>query len=207
MADQEREIFLPQGHEFQSVVGYRDWSRMPSVVARQTNALLDLLHQNALPNLGPARYYLGKYTLEYLKRAEGGSGILYDNKGFLKEGIDLEVREAATHAYVVFGHLPDMVQSPFVPKGFSRRGMLRAPETRDEFLNRIKELKIGLWNVIAGEVAPQATLEAYPPLMRTFGFFKVGGDLPIRLSDSERVIDQIEREKFNDFLGGMNVSL
>ncbi len=54
---------------------------------------------------------------------------------------------------------------------------------------------------------PRATLEAVPSLLRTFGFFKVGGELPIKLSENQRKQDAIQREKFNDLLEGIDISL
>lgn len=207
MANYEKEIVLPRGHEFQALPGYREWERTPFVVARQTHTLLGLYYQGAIHRPGLARDYLHDYALTYLKDAEKGSDALYDETGVLIENIDLEVREAADHAFVAFAHIPDFVTSPWLPKGYSRRGELQPPQTRNEFLKRITELQVGLWQVVAGEMEPRATFEAYPSLARTYGFFRVGSELPIKLSEDERKQDQREREKFNDLLTGVDVSL
>lgn len=193
--------------EFQSVIGYRESEASPFVVVRQTNTLLGLFNQGAIRRPKLAKDYFCAYTFNYLKAAEEGSDGLYDADGCFIKDIDLEVREAAHHAFVVFTWMHDRAKSPFLPKGFSRRGMLAAPITHHQFLERIKELKVGIWNVVEGEVAPHATLEAYPPLLRVFNFFKVGSKLPIRFTISEKKQLEMEREKMNDLLGGIDTSL
>lgn len=207
MLDPEKGIIVPYRREVISYDESRDWSRKPMTVVRQTNTILDLVAHD-LPNLEPARDYLRDYTLGYLEDAGEGSDELFDPQGIIREDIDVEVREAAGHAFTVFGHLPDMTTSPFFPTGFIRRaGWLKAPETREQFLKRLRELKINIWRLAMREVEPGVIFESQAPLFRTVSFFKVGSELPIKLSDSERVQDQLEREKFNDFLGGMNVDI
>lgn len=175
MTDIEKGFSLPHRTEFQPVIGYREIEKSPPFVVRQTHTLLGLYYQGAIRNPEPARDYLQDYTLGYLKAAEVGSSILYDQLDqFTVQETDLETREAAHHAFIVLAHLPDKARSPFLPKGFSRRGMLKAPATREEFLAKITELKVCIWQVVIGEVAPRTTLEAYPPILRTFKFFEVG---------------------------------
>lgn len=207
MANYENEIVLPRGQAFQAVIGYRDPDRIPPLVARQTSTLLSLFHQGAIYKPDLAIDYLRGYALNYLNMAEKGVDAVYDRTSSSFEEFDVEVTEAADFAYVIFAHLPGLVKSPWLPNGFSRRGMLKAPETEKEFLGRIRELKIGIWQVVGGEMEPQTTLEAYPSLLRTFGFFKVGGELPIKLSEDERKMEAMGRERFNDLLGGIDVSL
>lgn len=185
--------------EFQPVIGYREIEKSPPLVVRQTYTLLGLYYQGAIRNPQPARDYLHDYTLEYLKAAKEGSYNLYDQIGQLAlQEIDLEIREAAHHAFVILAHLPDRSSSPYLPKGFSRRGMLRAPTTLNQFLARIRGLKVGIWQIAEGEVEPYATLEAYPPILRVFKFFEVGSSLPVRLTDDEKKQEQLEREKLSD---------
>lgn len=131
MTDIEKGFSLPHRTEFQPVIGYREIEKSPPIVVRQTHSLLGLYYQGAIRNPEPARDYLQDYTLRYLKAAEVGSSILYDQLDQLTvQEIDLETREAAHHAFIVLAHLPDKARSPFLPKGFSRRGMLKAPTTQ-----------------------------------------------------------------------------
>lgn len=167
--------------EFQTVIGYREFEASPPVVVRQTDTLLSLFHRGEILKPEFARGYLHGYTLNFLKAAEEGSSTLYDTKGHEFQNVDLEVREAARFAFVVFAWMHVRAKSPFLPQGFSRRGMLAAPATHSQFLERIRELKIGIWNVVEGGIEPLATLEASPRLLRVFKFFEVGSNLPIRL--------------------------
>ena len=206
MSEAERGLIIPAQPEIDSRVEYRDWARSPMTIVRQTHAILGLVMSD-IPNVGPAREYLHDYTLGYLRNAEAGADELFDQRGFVQPDLDPEVREAPGHAFTVFGYLPDMTKSRFLPMGFSRRGMLGAPQTRSEFLKRLNELKANIWRIADRQVNPQVIFESDRPLLRTVNFFRVGSELPIHLSDSEHVQDQLEREKFNDFLGGMNIDL
>lgn len=134
-------------------------------------------------------------------------GTIYNRKGLIREDLDLETREIAHHAFIVFANLSDNLASRFLPNGFSKRGMLKAPETREDFLKRIEELKIGIWQVVEGKVEPRTTLEAYPRLLRTYGFFRVGSTLPIRMSEDEKKKEKMKIEEFNDLLKGIDISL
>lgn len=208
MTDIENGFCIPFREEFQPVIGYREIEKSPPLVVRQTHTLLGLFYQGAIRNPEPARHYFKDYTLGYLKAAEEGSPVLFDKTGpLIAQEIDLETREAASHAFVVLAHLPDEATSSFLPNGFSRRGMLAAPTTKDQFLARIKELKIGLWQIVDGNLSPHATLEADLPLLRVCKFFEVGSGLLVRLTADEREQEQLKREEFNDLLGGIDTSI
>ncbi len=196
MTNPERRISPSINQDFQPVIKYKDIEKSPIMVSKQTCQLLELFYQGAIHKPDLARDYFHDYTLSYLSQAEAGTDALYDGKGGVFKDLDLETREIAHHAFIVFANLPDNVKSPFLPNGFSRRGMLKAPETRKEFLKRIREIKIGIWQILEGEAEPGITLEAYPRLLRTYGFFKVGSKLPIKLSQDEKKKEQMEKEKF-----------
>lgn len=195
------------GQEFQPVIRYKNYEKSPAVIAAQTCTLLELYYQGAIHQPELAKDYFQNYTLFYLKKAEEGTDTLYDRKGAVYRELDLEVKEVSHHAFIVFAHLPDSMTSRFLPMGFSRKGMLRAPRTKDEFLKRVEEIKIGIWQTVEGDIEPRTTLEAYTPLLRTYGFFKVGSKLPIRMLEDEKKKERMEKEKFNDLLDGINVSL
>jgi len=211
MADIEKDFFVPHQSEFQPVIGYREMEKSPHFVVRQTHTLLGLYYQGVIRNSGnskPAKDYLHDFTLGYLEAAEEGSSTLCNQIGeIITSDIDLETREAAHYAFVVFAYLPDKARSPYLAKGFSRKGMLKAPTTQRQFLTRIKELRVVIQQVVAGEVKPHTTLEARPPVLRTFKFFEVGNELPVKLTNDEKKQEQLEREKFNDLLGGIDISL
>lgn len=208
MADMEKKIYSPQqSQEFQPIIKYKDAEKSPIMIASQTWTLLGLLHQGAIRKPELAKDYLHDYTFPYLNQAEKGCNTLFDRKGKVFEDIDLETKEAAHHAFIVFAHMPDQMTSAFLPMGFSRRiGMLKAPATKDEFLDKIEEIKIEVWRTADGRVNPGATLEAFPRLLRTYGFFRIGSMLPIKQTESEQKKEQIEKEKFEEFLKDVNVS-
>lgn len=211
MTDIEKVFPLPHHTEFQPVIGYKEIEKSPFFVVRQTYTLLGLYYQGvfqeAIRNSKLAEDYLHDYTLGYLEAAEEGSSTLYNQiGGIVTPDIDLETRGAAHYAFVVFAYLPDKARSPYLTKGFSRKGMLKAPTTQRQFVTRIRELRVSIQQVVKGKVKPHITLEAYPPLLRTFKFFEVGNELPVKLTDDEREQKELEREKINKLLDGIDIS-
>lgn len=87
MADNEKDFFVPHQPAFQPVIGYKENEKSPARVVRQTYTLLGLYYQGvlqeAIRNSKPAKDYLHDYTLGYLKAAEEGSYLLYDEAGQL----------------------------------------------------------------------------------------------------------------------------
>jgi len=184
--------------------------KSPLVVTCQTYKLLELHRAGLLLNKDTARTYFHDYTIDYLNKAEAGSEALFATKGktiFINEDLSLEDQETAHHAFIVFAHLPDNMTSQFLPMGFSRKGMLRAPDNRESFLEKITELKLGIWRIVSGEVDTGATLEAYPYLLRTYGFFKVGSKLQIKLEESQLQKKEREKENFNNLLKDVDIDL
>jgi hypothetical protein len=203
----ERKIIRPEPHEFQRVIKYKEFAKSPTMIVKQTNMLLELLYNGALVKTDYAKDYIHDYSFLYVRKAEEGADTIYDKKGEVSSDLNLETTETAHHAFVVFAHLPDKMTSNFLPDGFSRKGMVRAPETKDEFMGRLEELKVGLWQVLDGGVVAKATLEAHPRLLRTYGFFSVGSKLPIRESESEQKKLQMEKEKFEELIKDVKISL
>ena len=85
--------------------------------------------------------------------------------------------------------------------------MLRAPSTKKQFLKRVRELKVTLWQVVDGGMDSHATLETYPPFLRTFNFFEVGSRLPIQSAPDQREQDKLAKDKFDELLSGIDISL
>lgn len=203
MAEFERDFIIPPGSRFQPIISYREVEKAPPVIARQTHTLLDLLNQGAIKGLGSARDYLHDYTLKFLDTATIGSDMLYDRfRNSSGEIVDLESREAADYALVVFSCLPDRAKSPFLPMGFSRKGMLKPPITHGEFLLRIQELKVGVWQVVDGKTEPHSILETDPSLLRVHKFFEVGSNLAIK-EINQKEQQQSERWRINHLLDGI----
>lgn len=207
MASPEGGMSLGPNPEFQPKIQYNDVFRSPTIIARQADTLLKLLHKGAIPDSELAKDYLQKYTFSYLNQATVGAGTLFDKHGAIDKDLDLEIKEMAQHAYIVFSHLPDNMTSRFLPNGFSRRGMVRAPETKDEFVSRLEEIKLGIWEILDGRAEPPLTLETHPRLFRTFGFFDIGSKIPVKAPEDPKQKEQMEKDRFNALLKDINVSL
>ena len=199
-------------NEFQRTPKYEKPERSPFIVTGQTYGLLKLYHANALPNFSQGRDYLQDYTFPYLTTAEKTSDTVFDKTGAFKGNADLESREVASHAYIIFAWLPDMTRIPTVSAlkdGFSRRGMLRAPLTQREYKLRIRELKVELAKIATGITKPKQILRPKPSLLRTFVFFRVAAFLnpSFKLNAGEKELvekQQEERQNINNLLKGVS---
>lgn len=199
----ERRIrpILPRYVEFQPIVGYRDFARIPHVVVNQTDTLLWLFRQRAINKPGLARDYLHDYTIQCLVEAEHGCDVLFNPA--ISSIIDLEFREAASYTHVVFAWMHKFYRPPNLPDGLTGKEMLRAPRNKEEFLARVRELKLGLYRVAYQEA--KFTGDGDWPLLRTFAFFTAGSRLPINFPESERERLERQKEEFNQLLGDAKV--
>ena len=203
------EIKTSSSQEFSKRVYFYDPEKSPLLVASQTFTLLSLFRQQAIRKPDLAKDYFRDYTMNYLDRARDGSDIIYNKEGITPEIEDMAIKEASHHALVVFAHLHANLKSRFLPDGFSRRGILKAPETKDEFLRRIEEIKIGVWQIMETkfDFDDEIFLNARSLSLKAYGFFRVGSELPIKLPEDEKKKEQMEKEKFNDLLEGIDVRL
>lgn len=205
MTSPEGEMYSSAKREFQPVIKREDIASSPFAIVRQTYSLLELLYHGPMPDPDPARNYLQKYTLTYLKNAQEGMDTIYNNKGTVYKDWRPNISEAAHHAFIVFAFLPDRMTSRFLPNGFSRKGMLRAPETKEEFNDRLDEIKVGISQVVDGRIESQPTLFAHPRLLRTYGFFNVGSRLPIKVPADENKKQKMEN--LDRLLSGIDTTL
>ena len=177
--------------EFQPVPGYRDIARAPHVVVQQTNALLGLFKQSTIDDTTPAVDYLINYTIPYLSAAE---------RGQKEPSQDIEAREAAGFTFVIFAWMHFYGESKYLTMGFSRKGMLRAPGTTEEYFTRLRELRLELFKMTQSRTKSYSFPESDPSLLRTLTFFEVGSRLPLKFPESER-------EKFNRLLADLSIPL
>jgi len=193
--------------EFQSKPVYKEPERSPFVVVGQTYNILKLYAAN-LPNRSPAEEYLKNYTLAYIRTAEFNTDSIF-NSNNIPIKVDLESREAASHAYTVFGSIPELTTIPSIPalkNGFSKRGILRAPGTKEEYLSRTREIKVELARIVNGVTPPGDIMRtARFSLLRTLVFFRVGALLQpdFHFSPGEKEIldrQEEEREKINKMM-------
>lgn len=179
MVRTESEMLLP--HEQQIPRGHRRLEDYPGTqIAQQTHVLLNLIKDGRLRNPRSAKDFLEGETFDYLKAAQNGSLSLFNWRGILFEDVDLTIGDAAHHAFVVFAAIPDN-PPPFQSERdkILWRSKFEVPKTRDDFLWRLRELRVEVGKMAEGRVKPGTPFSDEPPLFRTFGFFKVASELPL----------------------------
>lgn len=182
----DRGLFL--GYEFQPAVRYRDPARAPFNVATQTANIIDNLYYDAYPNTGHAQQYLLGYTEPYLEAAEKGYHVVFEGRSPKSVSEEPEFVEALGHALVVVAHVPKVNFVDSITRMLSKRQNLRPPRTREEFLDRIRELQDQVGEIAYGHSHPRDMLFLRPPLLRTMAFFKVAKELPrIKMQEEEKI--------------------
>ncbi len=197
------------GH-FEPTPGWRDIENSPSEAVVQTSKYLDLYLNGPLNNPEIASHFLRDITFPYLTRTLQGlsaivnvsePGISLNWTGAVSHFTgreDVEDIEAAGYSLVVFSKMPDL-PSTVLPKGYSRRGFLRPPSTKQEFFARVEELRKTVYRIEKGQVIGCVDFELMHDvrLARTLAFFKTGALLPKILPDRDRlrfhkILDDIE---------------
>jgi hypothetical protein len=180
--------------KFEVKIRYEDYSRAPHVITRGTDHILKLIYRGTIPGeqISYSIDYIRKNTIPYLSSAYEGSKAVYKNPG--EAGIDKIKSEAASHANVIFGLIPEIAQSPFLTKGFAKKGVMEAPESEKEYRGRIGELMYQLRQITEYQ-KPFQTLETDWPRLRTYWFFRVAGMFPIHIPQYDlEIVEQIKRD-------------
>lgn len=220
---------------------FSEQDRMPFEVVQGTSAILNLYFGQALgrDSLPPAAAFIQRATKPYLNLA--GIGMLrniqsmgYSNEiaqyalqqtdvRHIYEQFGVEADQAFRHSIAVMGVLPDRAQSAFLPKGFSRRGMLRPPVSARGYLDRLHEMKSVLGAVAEGRIVLDRP-ENNMCVWRTKLYFDVASDLPMYLlndkdilTNADAMLEQIMREyndpnreeriRINQLLGDLEIDL
>lgn len=212
-------------HKFQEAIGYRNIAQSPLSVAQETALVLEIFFNEALNNTKPGMEYLAGSTLEYLYGAKKGflrnfpeidrtekitpqdrERLLTLARPFL-DYPDPEEDEAFRHSLVIFSVLPAMATSPYLPNGFSRRGLLAPPFTTTEYLTRLDELGEEVKKIIGGQTHPRTIIETSAPLIRTYSFFRVASNLPLHVELTPKEIEQRTKETVEKLLGDIQIDL
>lgn len=195
----------------------------PIVVSAQTGKNLDFYFSREFPDVRPFADFFEQNTLNYIGKVERGFRAVDDkvkemtpeeveevlrNGGLSTLNPDIESRAAFNHSVVVFSQIPEILKLPWFPVGFSRRGMMRPPATRTDFLFRIFELKDTMGDIASKKIAPSASaLESFS-LLRTYAFFKTSERIAVKVGPGRKEIRELDREiqgqqrkMFNDLLG------
>lgn len=208
---QERGIAIPEN--FKTLQELKDVDYSPIVVANQTYMVLALFAKNILSprgelslNVAFAKYYLERYTLPYINKAKKGSGNLFKHEPHAVT-VNTSLQEAAQHALVVFSYIPTWLHIGENEDPLSRNGIFWVPTTEDEFVEKIEEIGSEVEKIASGETTPKDTDKPTFPLLRTYAFFKVGAQLPFKISlEGEKAAQDKSRDYINNLLKDVEIA-
>lgn len=206
MGNPENPAFNLSRQEFETPPFYKDIDRAPKTVITQTDQIIGLSSAGIL-STDTTYNYLSTYTMPFLKSAQGGVGRVYSKEAAIVQLQSPEINEAADFTNVVFSWMHYFARSNYLPNGFSRGGVLRAPETSRKFIERIQEIKFGLAAVASGNKISEVSFLSNPIAFRTYSFFKVGSTMPLRFIESDRERKEHEEEILAKLLEGLDTNL
>ena len=206
MVNPENPAFALPWARFEANPTYKNLDRAPKTVVTQTDSIIELSNAGIL-SPGLTYNYLSTYTIPFLRSAAQGIGRVYSQDGATINTLSVEVNEAADFTNVVFSWMHYFARSQFLPNGFARRGVLRAPQTSKEFMGRLKEIKFQLSVVASGQKISGISFMANPQAFRTYTFFKVGSLIPLRFMESDRERKEHESGILEKLLEGIDTSL
>lgn len=173
-----------------------EYKKSPLVVARSTYIVLSIFSNEADPDFTLGKYALFTETLPYLEKAKNGCGDSFNLNGNDPTIEDPLLLEASSHALVTLGSIPDFLTERSKKYSFSKKGMFRPPETKEEYLERIDEIKKEIVKILCNQTFPDDTNKLNFPLMRAYIFFKVGGQLPIKVTEEDKIgLERLEALK------------
>lgn len=208
---QERGITIPES--FQTLQELRHVDESPLVVAHQTHTVLALFAKKILSpnsqlslNVAFVEYYLKRYTLPYIDKAKKGSRNLFKHDEPHAVVSNTNVQEAAQHALVVLSYIPTWLHTGQNENPLSRNGIFWVPATEGEFIEKIEEVGSEVEKIASGQTTPQDTDKPSFPLLRTYAFFKVGAQLPLKISlEGEKTAQDKARNFINNLLKDIQI--
>ena len=203
MTNPENPAFIRFRDRFEPYPTYANPERAPKTVVTQTDSMIGLLGNGNLSGDYIQRYITG-YTFPFLKTAAEGVGRVFDKTLLTADRQPTDTNEAAEFANIVFGWMHYFTRNAYLPDGFARRGMLRAPQDEDEFVRRLREIKYQLAGMAAGVIDTRMTFETSVAAFRTYQFFRVGALMPLKFPESEREKEQRAEEMIEKLLEGID---
>ncbi len=206
MVNPENPAFALPWARFEAYPTYKDPDRAPKTVVAQTESIIGLSNAGILAQ-DTTYNYLSTYTVPFLRSAAQGVERVYNQDRIIIDSLPVEINEAADFTNVVFSWMHYFARSQFLPNGFARRGVLRAPRTRSEFIARILEINDELSAVANGEKKLGVSFMVNPQAFRTYTFFKVGSAMPLKFIESDRERKEHESGILGKLLEGIDTSL
>nr|MBI5455523.1 hypothetical protein [Candidatus Levybacteria bacterium] len=205
MTNPENPAFNLSWQRFEAYPTYGDLDRAPKTVVTQTDSMIQLLNAGVVPQ-DLIQNYLLNYTVPFLVSAANGIKRVYDQEIASVISLPVETSEAADFTNIVFSWMHYFARSRYLPDGFSKRGILRAPQTEREFIRRIVELKDGVLEIADGKKSRGTFLESSPQALRIYTFFKVGSSMPLKFIESDRERREHESDILGKLLDGIDTS-
>lgn len=204
MANLENPAFNNAWRGFEAASLSADLNIAPKAVVSETKNMIGLLNGGVItPQV--AKSYLETFTFPFLKKAAQGVDTVFDRGLIFIDPRQVDVNEAADFSSVVFSWMHYFARSRFLPDGFSQKGILRAPHTKDEFVDRLREIRITLPAIMSGVTRDTVPFYSQPAL-RTYAFLKVGSSIPLRFAQTDRERKQYEDEVLARFTEGLDLS-
>ncbi|HRN96086.1 MAG TPA: hypothetical protein PLD54_01430 [Candidatus Levybacteria bacterium] len=201
----------------QEIVSDPEFIPLPAQISMATSTALEFYFSNKVPDKKPVQDFLEDVTLPFLRTAQIGVlsyphtidklGLITPNDRELlnrrQKAMKINTDDRSTHqafdyTRIAFSALPELTTDPFVPKGFSRRGILAPPLTVRDFIWRVDELGSQISQIKDGAIKPSEIEIPNVALWRTQAFFKVGNELPLHFAS---------RNEFNQMLKDIPIDL
>jgi hypothetical protein len=198
----ERDFYTPVPKQLENNSSFLDYNKSPYIVTKQTAFFLDSFSESIFHDF--AINYFSSATLDYLEATQQGFHGFFDKKrqlskthfkqivsdaNFYVSDINPQVEEYFKHALVVFSFMPEMNKQELLGHGYSKNGIMSAPKTTIEFLERIKELRTEIIKIINGQTNPKEDILNSDSFLRTYGFFKTGQELELRRPQTQNEAD------------------
>lgn len=71
--------------------------------------------------------------------------------------------------------------------------MMAPPFTTREYLLRLREIRREVTRIISGETDQKASLDNNPALLRTYWFFQVGKEIPLKIKKIIKILKIIQK--------------
>ena len=193
MLSPENPAFSSFSGRFEATPTYEDLARVPQTVVAQTDSMVSLSSAGIVSS-DTVRNYMLDYTVPFLRSAVWGVERVYRPSLATFNSLPVDVNEAADFTNVVFSWMHYFDKSDYLPLGFARRGMLRAPQNSKEFISRILEIRWELPHILYGNLTSEITPNTEVAGFRAYTFFKVGKAIPLKFMESDR--ERKEHEQY-----------
>lgn len=195
MLESENPAFQNKWRGFEIIPAASEKDITPKIIVTETMNMMGGLFAGAItPEL--SRDYVQYYTFPFLRKAANGAGAMFDRELLFTNSDNPDINEATDFTNVIFAWMHHYASSNYLPGGFSKRGVLRTPSNRGEFIARVVEMGEALPDILDGRFRG-SNLWGNISALRTLTFFEVGRIIPLKFPQTdkqvvERLLDDID---------------